>query len=1361
MQFGLNALRFEDIRNSIISYLSENSEYGNVFDFKGSNMANIINVMSYVSMLNSYQLSAVANNMFLDSTEIRKNAVSIAKTIGYKPSRPKSAMFTGKFTYTGQNFDENCKITIKEYSKFISNNGKIFINMEPIIFRYVGDPTYLEADYILYQGEIKTFSAFGTGKPLQNFVISSKNIDETYLKLYVHPNTRDRTPTDEWLGVKSFSEVIKQNIFFIEEDLVNEGCPKIIFGDGVMGSIPSNSDVISVEYLETLGAAGNGEILETLPAISFFEASPSLLTKHTFKLDIINVDLGYKNKNKVSYAGTDLETLSQIQMYAPRFFSSVNRLVSKNDYLSFLNRNNTLQSVNVLGGEEYYDEFGNNHLGHIYITAVPLLPTNIYNAQKLYLTDVEENKVLYNLKDIAILSTQRHFFKPTYLLLDVLPKVELINTLPPSKQLETKNLASQYLDKFIDDNFRNVGIPYRSSKMLSSIDWMNEVRSSELEINNYFLINNDTFYKATNSDTANFLYLPMIAKEYDTDGIITKYESFVKTNLEVVDELLFKETGEVMSTIAEDNLPDAVNKRYNRMKTLDPSESTIYGKIYNSYIDRYLYSSDYADISLMEIYIKDQNLTQKAFSFVTNTNQYIDTHLVELEDGVYNFEFIDGSTKYFIATIRYNEDANTQSKLSLEFSTEVGDVNLLKFGIPNSDRFRPLTIEYDIKRDLYKVVLKMIGNNNFATMFVEGNSKLVSYNYKEIEESFKYKNPKTIKDNVLTFIDSDDPNITNIVYNYNGVNSIIGVIHRYFEPSSTNNFGGYFSTQSQLSEIIADLNNKYLGKYYIYVKNNENVEIANIEITGETILLEDQNVILFAKDTETQNNSLVSGFVVRKSTKDASAKYAANLMVQYNNGDIYKISAGPGKIPSTISVGEYILTEDVTIDDYIIFNKNSINNIQNKWDKINFRSDITLNPAHKLPRKLEDGNIYLITNTLIGTTFGGKLDFVVESNDLLIYKNDTDKWFNLGNIYNISNSLSGRVSAFENIPVWQEAGMIYEIIEGGSGANFNNSVDILWNPDNKNKEAYPGDLLVSTINGKFVVFDYSYSFNIDGSLQDSLPFKYSVGDAFTIVGDGPGNFANQLSETYYPATTAYNADKLIYSGGNNEWFKFNTRLEYELTSAVENQLPPIATHGDIIAISDQGNFENSLIIKEIDKNLHHNDKLAFFNYPDNTNKTGWYRLNELSVYPTENLITNGIINNGRKILNEIGFNSDFYWVYNPDIKYYEIYLKDIFDGAKVGNFSYVTGRLSFNAYLEGNYDYQTKTLDTDSITKIKNYFDNYDETTTFDQIKITPVYKYDSNGIKTGQYETDFDTLFNQYIVFIMQKPEDLVKGSV
>lgn len=315
------------------------------------------------------------------------------------------------------------------------------------------------------------------------------------------------------------------------------------------------------------------------------------------------------------------------------------------------------------------------------------------------------------------------------------------------------------------------------------------------------------------------------------------------------------------------------------------------------------------------------------------------------------------------------------------------------------------------------------------------------------------------------------------------------------------------------------------------------------------------------------------------------------------------------------------------------------------------------------------------------------------------------------------------------------------------------SPNIIWPSSTMIKQVYSGDLLVYVGDGKYLVFDYSYKFNLDASDPYFFPISLNIGDVFEILDGTVGNFASSLQDTFDG-----DLDSIIYLG-DNSWGKFGKDVPgHCLGDLSAAEIPEIASTGDILTIIEEGDFGGSALIKSENRMCYPNDKLIFIEDPLDSVNSGWYKALEYSVYPTENLITGMIVNNGKKILNDFGFKSDLYFRYNPTTRYFELMSDDIFDGSDIGTFSYDTGRITFFNRISGSFSYVKETTTAYSYTNIKNFFNNYDDTVRFDKIRIIPSKKLDGLGSSTlNDVETDFDTLFNQYVSCFINPIEDKV----
>ena len=78
-------LDFSDIKSNLKNYLRSQTAFKD-FDFEGSNLSVLIDILSYNTYMNSYYLNMVAAEGFIDSAQLRDSVVSHAKTLGYTPS---------------------------------------------------------------------------------------------------------------------------------------------------------------------------------------------------------------------------------------------------------------------------------------------------------------------------------------------------------------------------------------------------------------------------------------------------------------------------------------------------------------------------------------------------------------------------------------------------------------------------------------------------------------------------------------------------------------------------------------------------------------------------------------------------------------------------------------------------------------------------------------------------------------------------------------------------------------------------------------------------------------------------------------------------------------------------------------------------------------------------------------------------------------------------------------------------------------------------------------------------------------------------------------------------------------------------
>ena len=605
MIFSLNNLKFEDIKAQIIEFLKANSEYYATFDFEGSNINYIIDAMAFVTMNMSYQVSNIANNMFIDSTEIRKNAVSIAKTMGYRPRRiiPSRADIEITYTDTNDTFTTSSYIKIPVNSSFTSDRGNTYMNSEEIVLSYK-DKNTLYGFGSVYQGKNKTFTQISNGQPFQSVIIQSDKVSELGFQLYIQDSVTENPQSILWTELENTFSLQHKNSYIVEEDIANEGFVRILFGDGSILNYPAAGKLIMVYYQEAFGDSTNGEFLSSLPSLPV--SGYEIKGVNNFTTNKLS-DVMILSSNR-TYNGSNYESIDGIRNNAPMSYANVGRLVTENDYNSFLGSYKFLSKAKAIGGDVLYPG-DTTKLGNIYITGLPATYDGP-NLQSLYLTSSQEAELSNYIQKFRIISTKVNFFKPSYIYIDMYPTIEVDKHATPEETALIKKNVLDTLNMYNTSTFNDFNPQFRNSKILSSLDIISGILSSEINYNYYFLLGRETFY-SSDKDIVN---LPIVITSYDSNYNIATCESFIRTNSDNKEFLGFNVS----------EYSDYDKDNYNSLDyTIDMS--TIYGQLNHSTLNRYIYNVDNDSISC-DIKLYGKNIIADIFNYENHVGENIVTN---------------------------------------------------------------------------------------------------------------------------------------------------------------------------------------------------------------------------------------------------------------------------------------------------------------------------------------------------------------------------------------------------------------------------------------------------------------------------------------------------------------------------------------------------------------------------------------------------------------------------------------------------------------------------------------------------------------------------------------------------------------
>ena len=78
-------LDFDNIKDNLKTFLKAQQEFKD-YDFEGSGMNILLDTLAYNTHYLAYNANMLSNELYLDSADIRKNVVALAKQLGYTPT---------------------------------------------------------------------------------------------------------------------------------------------------------------------------------------------------------------------------------------------------------------------------------------------------------------------------------------------------------------------------------------------------------------------------------------------------------------------------------------------------------------------------------------------------------------------------------------------------------------------------------------------------------------------------------------------------------------------------------------------------------------------------------------------------------------------------------------------------------------------------------------------------------------------------------------------------------------------------------------------------------------------------------------------------------------------------------------------------------------------------------------------------------------------------------------------------------------------------------------------------------------------------------------------------------------------------
>jgi hypothetical protein len=334
--FNLTSLDYDGIKASLISFLSSQDAFSD-YDFQGSALQVIINLLSYNTHYLGYYLNMISKEMFLDSAQLRQSVVSLAKQLSYTPKSrtASSALINIDVAPSGSNTPPSM-LALAKYTPFttkIDGTGYNFITAQDATA--ILDPysnTYSFKNVLVREGTLFIYR-YSVSNGVDRYIIPSPNVDTTTISVTIQNSNIDTNANVFTLADTIGSLTSDSLVYFLQE--VENNQFQLYFGNDVIGKALTSGNIVIITY-QTCNA-------DVPNKASVFAAVNSISGYNNITVTTLNTAFG----------GAERESIESIKKSAPIAFQTQNRAVTSSDFKSLILSNfPNISAISVWGGQD-------------------------------------------------------------------------------------------------------------------------------------------------------------------------------------------------------------------------------------------------------------------------------------------------------------------------------------------------------------------------------------------------------------------------------------------------------------------------------------------------------------------------------------------------------------------------------------------------------------------------------------------------------------------------------------------------------------------------------------------------------------------------------------------------------------------------------------------------------------------------------------------------------------------------------------------------------------------------------------------------------------------------------------------------
>ena len=464
-------LDFDQIKSTLKDYIQSSSDFTD-YDFEGSNLSTILDVLAYNTYITSYNANMISNEVFIDSATLRENVVALARNIGYVPRSKKSSRTNISFFVDISSVSPTpANLTLKAGP--VATTGGTF-NNQSFVFGIPEDKTVSVIDGVANFDDIEVYEGsylsqtyvYSTRNPFQKFILPNVGIDLDSLVVSVRPSVDSSVTTKYTRQDELFDTVTKStitgnsNIYFIQE--VEGEQYEVIFGDGVFGKELQDGNIVEMTYIVTNGSDGNG--------VNSFTFSGSVsYVRNSVEIFVTN-GISLITSTLPSSGGESIESIDSIRKFAPQVYTTQNRALSANDFEILIPNKiyPETESISVFGGEELVPP----QYGKVFISIKPRNGDFVPNL-------IKEN-IKRDLRRYSVAGIVPEILDLKYLFIETNSKVYYNTNLAPSASFVSTKVQRDLTSYAESSELNKYGARFKYSRFLKVIDSSHESVTSNI-----------------------------------------------------------------------------------------------------------------------------------------------------------------------------------------------------------------------------------------------------------------------------------------------------------------------------------------------------------------------------------------------------------------------------------------------------------------------------------------------------------------------------------------------------------------------------------------------------------------------------------------------------------------------------------------------------------------------------------------------------------------------------------------------------------------------------------------------------------------------------------------------------------------